>query len=506
MEKHGNIILLNRGDNMEGIKNNLSNPQKILAIITGALLVGFMWHVRGQHGFGAKWGMYSVCFCIVLFVYALYGKRQKMNYEMLPLAAAFGAITAGGWGTLNSQIGGVLGSSAPFPGEEVVQYTQISSASGWAIMFLLGFGWLPLFSIVLGSLFSKKKYEFKDFVIFVGVYYVAMLICNLTVSHLVLKVINPQAVECCAEGIKAMGHNMSPMKAFIVKLGSAAWAKPIPYCRNYFQSIKVISSAIGALLSSIVTSAVLKDKFNGIFSTLVNIACGVGISVASLFLAISKEERTVFTSIELPQFITYNAWELWEYFTGFIFGLILMAVIVLLPKKYTDNEEGFEYKSMLSGDKFRIVYNEIFTMLFSFGVILSRAIGFRATRAFIEDDVVEIVVTVILSVCAYFIFIRKLVRENMVTKKLTVPVNMSTIDFSRKALPVFLCVCAAAYFLMGGVCSQNILAVDYATLFSQGGFARLWGEGYLTDIALMLPTFIVTLILFKALCRKKSVK
>ena len=491
---------------MENLKSNLSIFEKITAVITGALLVGFMWHVRGQHGFGAKWGMYSVCFVIVLFVYALYGKKQKMNYEMLPLAAAFGAITAGGWGTLNSQIGGVLGSTAPFPGEELVEYTQISSASGCAIMFLLGFGWMPLFSIVLGSLFSKKKYEFKDFVIFVGVYYVTMLICNLTISHLILKLINPQAVECCAEGIKAMGYDMSPMKAFIVKFGTASWAKPVPYGRNYFQSIKVISSAVGALVSSVVTSAVLKDKFNALFSTLVNISCGVGISVSSLFLAMSKEERTVFTNIELPQFISNNAWELWEYFTGFVLGLLLMLIIVLLPKKYTDSEAEFQYKSMLSGDKFRLVYNEIFTMLFSFGVILSRAVGFRAPRAFVEDDTIELIVTVLLSVCAYFIFIRKPVREAMVNKKLTQPTELSTKDFAVKALPIFICICAVSYFLMGGICTQNILAVDYATLFSQGGLSKLWSEGYLTDIALMLPTFIIIQILFKSLCRKKSVK
>ncbi len=482
---------------------NISLGKKFVAVVLGALLVGFMWHVRGQHGFGAKWGMYSVAFALMLFVYALYGKRQKMNYEMIPLAAAFAAITAGGWGTLNSQIGGVLSSNAYFPGEEVYRYTEISSASGWAIMVLLGFGWLPLFSIVLGSLFSKKKYEFKDYVIFVGVYYVAMLLCNLTISHLILDFINPQAVECCQEGLKAMGEDISPMKAFIVNLGSAAWAKPIPYCRNYFQSIKVISSAIGALISSVAVGVVLRDKFNAVFSTLSNLACGIGISVPSLLLAISKEERTVFTDIELPQFISYNAWELWEYFTGFIFGLILMVVIVCLPKKYTDSEESFEYESLIKNEKFRVFYNEIFTMLFSFGVILSRAIGFRLPRAFIEDDAVELVITIVLSVIVYFAFVRKVIRKNMKEKKLPAPFDLSAQEFSKKALPIFVGVCALTYFFMGGQCSQNILAVDYATLFSQGGFYQLWSAGYLTDIALMLPTFVLILALVNVLTKNK---
>lgn len=484
---------------MNCVKTNYTAIQKFIAVITGALLVGFMWHARGQHGFGAKWGMYAVGFAIMLFVYALYGKRQKMNYEMMPLAAAFAAITAGGWGTLNSQIGGVLSSSAYFPGEEVYRYTEISSASGWAIMVLLGFGWLPLFSIVLGSLFSRKRYEFKDYVIFVGVYYVTMLVCNLTISHMILEFINPQAVEACAEGLAAMGEDISPMKAFIVNFGSAAWAKPIPYCRNYFQSIKVISSAIGALVSSIVVGSVLKDKLNAVFSTLVNLACGIGISVPSLLLAISNEERTAFTDVKLPQFISYNAWELWEYFTGFIFGLLLMVIIVCLPKKYTDSEESFEYCSLIKNERFRIFYNEIFTILFSFGVILSRAIGFRAPRAFIEDDTIEIIVTVALSVVAYFVFVRKAITRSMREGKLPTPYDMSAQDFAKKALPVFVGVCAIAYFLMGGECSQNILAVDYATLFSAGGFYELWSAGYLTDISLMLPTFVLTMAAAKGI-------
>ena len=61
--------------------------------------------------------------------------------------------------------------------------------------------------------------------IYVGVYYITVIISNFTVSHLILDVINPEAVEACAEGLRDAGHNISPMKAFITELGSAAWAK-----------------------------------------------------------------------------------------------------------------------------------------------------------------------------------------------------------------------------------------------------------------------------------------
>ena len=45
--------------------------------------MGFMWRARGSHGFGAKWGMFAVAFVFMLFIYALFSKRKKMNYEMI---------------------------------------------------------------------------------------------------------------------------------------------------------------------------------------------------------------------------------------------------------------------------------------------------------------------------------------------------------------------------------------------------------------------------------------
>ena len=133
--------------------NQLNSLQKIFSIIAGAFLIGFAWRIRGNHGFGSMWGMFTVATTILLFVYALYGKRKAMNYEMIPIAVILAGITTGGWGTLNSQMDGYLSSSCNFQGEDVYRYLEISSYSGLAIMLLLGFGWMPLFAIVLGSLF-----------------------------------------------------------------------------------------------------------------------------------------------------------------------------------------------------------------------------------------------------------------------------------------------------------------------------------------------------------------
>ena len=115
-------------------RTGLTVFQKALSVITGALLVGFAWRLRGSHGFGAKWGMFFVAAVLVMLVYALYGNKKKMSYEMLPLCAVFAALTTGGWGTLNSQMSGYLQSTASFTGEDAVRVVEISNFSGVAIM------------------------------------------------------------------------------------------------------------------------------------------------------------------------------------------------------------------------------------------------------------------------------------------------------------------------------------------------------------------------------------
>ena len=129
---------------------NLTAGVKTLMVFAFAIMTGFMWRVRGSHGFGSMWGMFAVGVMLVLVVFAFFGNRRKMSYEAIPAAVILLGITNGGWGTLNSQMGGYLGSTAPFTGEEVAATVEISPYYGLWVMLLLGFGWMPLFSIFMG--------------------------------------------------------------------------------------------------------------------------------------------------------------------------------------------------------------------------------------------------------------------------------------------------------------------------------------------------------------------
>jgi len=482
-------------------QENLKWYQKIFSIFAGAFLIGFMWRVRGNHGFGAKWGMFAVAFVFVMFIYALYGRRKKMNYEMMPLCAVFAALTAGGWGTLNSQMNGYLSSSANFVGEDAYRYIEISEYSGLIIMLLLGFGWLPLFSIALGSLFSKKKYEFKDFFIFVAVYYLTMIIAELTISHYILQVINPEAVEACAEGLRDAGQDLSPMRAFIVKLGSEPWAKKIPFCRNYFTSIKVISSAIGALTSLLTVGIVLKDKFTAVFAFLVNTSCAVAITLADLPLILDSD-RGFLAGVKMPGFLSHSAWPAWEFFTGFILGLLVMLIIALLPKQFTDAEESFVYTPLIKNKRFSLIYNGILTLFFSFVVILARAFSFKLNEAILDNEVFEIVLTIVISAVLFYPVI-KFTKKNIIDKALDKPIDMLPQEFSIKALPVYLVIIAFIYFFLGSPDDNFLITINFTEILSVKGFLNEWNSGMIFEPILMLISFILFNIIYRIIFHRK---
>ncbi len=489
---------------MINTKNNLTLLQKIFAVITGAFMTGYMWRLRGNHGFGAKWGMFCVALTVVLLIFALYGKRKKMNFEMIPVTAGLAAITAGGWGTLNSQMGGYLSSNAYFTGEEVYRSVEISNFSGISIMLMLGFGWLPLFAVAIGILFSKRDYKLKDYAIFIGTYYVVMLIASITVAHPILQLINPQAVEGAAAGLADAGFDMSPMKAFIVKFGSAAFAKPIPFCRNYFTSIKVIASAIGALGTSVAVRFALKDKIAAWISVAINAICAISITVADIPLVLNSD-RGVLAGVKAPEFIDVNGWGLWEYFTGFILGLGIMLLLVLLPKKITDYDENYEYSPLFKNQRISIVYNTFITFLFSFGVMLSRTFGLRFTEFFVDDDTIEIIVTVVMSVIA-FVPCMLIVKKNMKEKGLVTPSDKPLQQFCSQALVIYTALAGFMYFFFGEESRDTLVYLPYNELFSAEGFTALWSEGRLLEPMLMLLSVTVFYISFAVCTRGKKEK
>ncbi|MBR2411129.1 MAG: hypothetical protein IKB08_05335 [Clostridia bacterium] len=470
---------------------NMSIAGKLFSVIACALMTGFMWRVRGDHGWGSMWGMFAVGVMLILFIYAVFGDRKKMNYELLPLSVLLLGITNGGWGTLNSQMEGYLTSTAPFTGEEAARLVEIDPVHGLYMMLFLGFGWMPLFAFTVASMFSKKEYKLKYYIILIAVFYAVTYIFKFSLSHFILEAIHPEAVAYCKEGFADRGIDLSPMMAYIKEFGSASWAKKIPFARNYFTSIDVMSAAFGALFTSLAALVVLKDRFTALISFLINAVCSLSITVADVFLIIDSDRGILPPVGEVPLWIKNPAWSLWEFFTGFLLGGGIMLILVLLPKKYIA-EESFTPVIPIKSRPLHYIYSASALYTFMLSVTLIRPLGMRIGTHLFEagkvgdEDTAGTVIAVVLTVIAaavWFLLNRSLLKEEKLPSKYTPS------QFSKKAALIYFLLTAAVYFFTDD-------ALPFEGIRTKEEFLTQWNNGWLTVLLLSLTAFILFLIFY----------
>ncbi len=480
---------------------NLSAGVKALLVPLFAIMCGFMWRVRGSHGWGSMWGMFAVGVMMILVIYAFFGNRRKMSYEAIPVAVILLGITNGGWGTLNSQMGGYLGSTAPFTGEEVAATVEINPYYGLWVMLLLGFGWMPLFSIFIGSLFSKRDYKIKNYIAIIAVFYALVAVFMFVVSHFILPYISPTAVDMFKEGLADKGIEMSPLMAFIKNLGSEAWFKKIPFGRNYYASIRVISYSASALLTSLTVLVAFRDKITAFISTAINVIMAFSITLADVFLIIDSD-RGFLASVTPPAFLAQGSWSLWEYFTGFLMGFGVMLLLVCLPQKITQGEGRFEYTEPFGKKWIFAAYSAVLTLFFTFVLTVARPAGMRiaemlAARGIIgETDVIEIVIMVVLGVIGFAVCV-PVVKKNIVAKALPVPVPKRAEDFCMSAAPIYFLVTALLYFFTDEACLVQLIKNPSSLL-------NVTRDSGVVLVLLMLASFILFYVLYLAASKKSK--
>ncbi|MBE6717490.1 MAG: hypothetical protein E7573_11300 [Ruminococcaceae bacterium] len=480
---------------------NMSLWGKLFSVITCALMTGFMWRVRGDHGWGSMWGMFAVGVMLILFIYAVFGERKRMNYEMLPVAVLLLGITNGGWGTLNSQMGGYLTSTAAFTGEDAARLVEINPVHGLFMMLFLGFGWMPLFALVVGSLFSKKEYKLKHYIILIAVFYAVTYIFKFSLSHFILEIVHPEAVAFCKEGLADAGLDVSPMMAYIKEFGSASWAKKIPFARNYFTSIDVMSAAFGALFSSLGALLILKDKFTAVISLLINTVCALSITVADIFLIMDSDRGLIPMGDKVPMWIQAPSWSLWEFFTGFLLGLGIMLILVCIPKKYIE-EEAFVPVLPLKNRVVHYIFTAGALGTFMLSLTLIRPLGMRLgthlfeAGLFEDEDTVGTVIAVVLTVIAaavFFVIFKGLLKEEKM------PFGKTPAEFSRKAVLVYFLATSAVYFFTDD-------ELPFEGIHSKAEFMTKWNAGGLTVLLLTLIAFVLFIVFYTLTMKSKNKK
>lgn len=307
--------------------------QNVITILMGALLLGLLWRVRGEHGWGSSWGLLNAGLVYTLFIFVIKDARQKFDLKHLALISISFMFTTPGWGTLLNQITGVIYQPEDLTLGLETTYTSVGSAV--FLMLCLGFGLASLFGIMLGKGFSEKRWKLRHFIILLAVFYATDLIANAFISPFILNAVQPEAAEVFEKGLALAEMDGSAYENYLAHFMDVSWAKKIEGGRNYFQSITAITSAIKAVTSIITTRFILKDKVAAKTGAVVCSAFAFGITVADLFFYFGNGGYHMLKESYLPEY--FYAWGCWEYFTGFIAGAIITAFIVLLkPEKDVD--------------------------------------------------------------------------------------------------------------------------------------------------------------------------
>lgn len=190
------------------VKNNkYSIGYQLFTVLIGALLMSFLWRVRGTHGWGSSWGLLNAGFIFTMFITMVAGARKKMNFGWLAVSSLMFMLTVPAWGTLLDQITGIL-----FNASEISTLVPFNSAftsdvycsvpSAIYIMLSLGFGLASLYGIMIGRAYSDKQWKIRHYIILIAVFFAAGLIAKATVSHWILGAIQPQAGEAFETGLK----------------------------------------------------------------------------------------------------------------------------------------------------------------------------------------------------------------------------------------------------------------------------------------------------------------
>lgn len=407
--------------------NKKSMAYNVVAVLIGALLMGFLWRVRGTTGWGSSWGLLNAGFVFTMFLILIKGERQKMNAGWLGLTSLSFMLTVPAWGTLIGQITGILSDDNYF--DESV-FIPVSSAV--IQMLCLGFGVATVFGIMLGRGYSSKQWKIKDFIILIAVFYAVELLTKATVSHWLLDAVQPQAAELFEEGLALAGkEEKTAYEAYMNHFADISWAKKIGGGRNYFSAVLTISSAFRAIAAIIATRFIIKDKVAAKTGLVVSVAFAVSITVSDLFFYFGNGGYHELAQSYFPESV--YPWSCWEYFTGFIAGAIITAFVLGLKAE----EDVPEITFAKVPEKPTTILSFIIGYIFLIGVNLVRPILERYDES---DYQIAFIIGAVLVACAIIAFI---------AKKLGVKAQEADmVAFSKILLPVFVVFIIITYMFL----------------------------------------------------------
>ena len=414
-----------------GIK--LSTGEKIIVILMGGLLLGAMWRIRGDDGFGSFWGMLPCSLAFWMFLISVFGYRKKFSYDLLPFMVVSIPMTINGWMPVIPLLKGVIETPSGFE--------NFNYFSAVILIFAMGFAWMTFLGFFLGVTFSNKRYRVRDFIFFAVLYFAVAYAFRAVLAHGVIKVIAPQAVDAFARGLAEKGNPNSPFRFYLSTfLTDSSAIKQFVGGRTYSNSISNIAYISAALSVAAALLIKYKDKLAAKMMVTVNSLVGVSFLLSALINVLSSDGfRGNFDSHgKLPVWFMSNYWGVAEYSFGLFIGIFVTAY--LLFRKPTAKDGAWDLPHKLPdghGKKsLHFVYHLLFTLSFMLAAAIIRPIGSRLDHG--SDGAINSgTVTIIGAVIFLIIFVPILMR-NLLKKGLAQPFSPELQSFAMIASPVIL--------------------------------------------------------------------
>jgi len=410
-------------------ENKNSMAKNILIVLLGALLMGFLWRVRGTNGWGSSWGLLNAGAIFSLFVATIIGDRKKNSLEWIGISSLAFMLTVPTWGTFLDQITGVISSSITDEAGNVIEgYRYIPVASGVGIMLILGFGLATLWGIMLGRSLSDRRWRIKDFVLLIAVFFAAMYVSRATLAHTLTEIIQPQALDLFKEGLLKQGivteeNFESIYKVYMEHFDDMSWAKKIMGGRNYFAFVETISIAIGGIASMIVTRFLIGDKTAANMGFITSASFAFAITAADIFFYFG--DGGYHGTQGLFVYKNVAPWSCREYFTGFIAGIFITSAVLYYKNKM--GKDVYEKAFLTAPSK----ANDLLVFLLGFVVV----IGINIVRPVLDrlEDTKFHIPAIILALIGAVIFIVLSIKKYGIGLE-----NTTQVSFSYKTLLIMI--------------------------------------------------------------------
>lgn len=368
---------------------NLNAGARVAMVFAAAGLAGYAWRFFGEIGNGAI----VLALFAALFFFAFFGNRKTVTFESLPVAVVLAAATG-----------------APFYANGLLPLIL----PRWGTV-LLGFSFLPLFALWIGTRLSARGWKFWELLV-------------LTAGFFALAI---------------------PLRLFAApRLPSVAMHVNDMLCR----------AAANTAAAVIVFTAAGIWKKDPVASLLpFGLSCAGGLAA----LGASLVHRNAYAGSDVIAYLLTSG-ETAGFFALFLLGLLAALVLVCLPAKVLEGAGKFKLRSPIANRHGRWLFDAIFVLLLVAALPvyrLGRCLLDLLHRSSFSPWILVYIVLALAALIASLVIAHK----NILVRCLHVPVKARPEDFALRALPAVVGLCVLCDLI-------NIGAETLANRRLLGGF------------------------------------